>query len=61
MFLRKVCSCLRGLPVFKAKMLIFPSKANLNEKISFDNIIHLSQEAGKQFVWEPSFTFHSGP
>ena len=28
-------------PIFKAKMLIFPSKANLDEKILFGKITHL--------------------
>ena len=53
-------------PIFNIKMLIFQSKANLNEKILFGTITHLvDSEIRKMLVRgmfrRENFKFHSGP
>ena len=54
-------------PMFKTEMLIFQSKANLDEKILFGSKItnqldsHIAENAGKRQIWGEDSTFQSGP
>ena len=53
-------------PIFKTKVFIYESKVNLDEKILFGSIPHLTdQEIRKMLVkgmfGNKIFTFHSGP
>ena len=56
----------RMRPIFKTKMLIYHSVANLDEKILFGKITHhLGPEMGEMMVkgkfGNKDSTFHSGP
>ena len=53
-------------PIFKTDMLIFQSKANLDEKILFGKITHHLDPAIRKMLVKSKFgneksTFHSGP
>ena len=53
-------------PMFKTEMLIYHSKANLDEKILFGSILHLTNPEIRKMLVKGMFgnrnsTFHSGP
>ena len=53
-------------PIFKTEMLMYQSKANLDEKILFGNITHHSDPEIRKMLVRGMFgnkdsSFHSGP
>ena len=60
------CDVKRMWPIFKTEILIYQSKANLNEKILFGKITyHMDKNIGKMLVdcksGNKDSTFHSVP